>query len=100
MGRQGVKAGRRQATTIPLDYRFSINRVEYMRMEYHAVRKTYKYRLCPTPAQALEVVLWRCRELYNAGLEERKASWEKCGVSVNFAMQSAQLPGIKEVRPE
>ncbi len=44
--------------------------------------------------------LVRCRELYNAGLEERKAAWEQCGISVNFAMQSAQLPGIKEMRPE
>jgi putative transposase len=71
-------------------------------MEQQRVRKTYQYRLNPTPAQerALETVLWRCRELYNAGLEERKAAWEKCGVSVTFAMQSAQLPGIKEVRPE
>jgi putative transposase len=46
------------------------------------------------------VVLWRCRELYNAGLEERKAAWEQCRVCVTFAMQSAQLPAIKEVRPE
>ena len=71
-------------------------------MERDSVRKTFKYRLKPTPAQerALAVALWRCRELYNAGLEERKAAWEQCGVSVTFAMQSAQLPGIKEVRPE
>ncbi|HST88163.1 MAG TPA: transposase [Ktedonobacterales bacterium] len=67
-----------------------------------SVRKTFKYTLNPTPAQerALETVLWRCRDLYNAGLEERKLAWEKCRVSVNFAMQSAQLPSIKEVRPE
>src|SRR5260370_5076612 len=66
------------------------------------VRKTFKQKLMPTPEQerALERVLWRCRELYNAGLEERKAAWEKCSISVNFARQSAQLPGIKEVRPE
>ena len=71
-------------------------------MEQQRVRKTYKYKLMPTPAQerALEMVLWRCRGLYNAALQERKAAWEKCRVSVNFAMQSAQLPGIKEVRPE
>ena len=71
-------------------------------MEQRSVRKTYKYRLKPPPAQAqvLEGVLWRCRELYNAGLEERKAAWEQCGVSVNFAMQSAQLPAITEARPE
>jgi putative transposase len=46
------------------------------------------------------VALWRCRELYNAGLQERKAGWEQCGVSVSCAMQSAQLPAIKQVRPE
>ena len=71
-------------------------------MDQQSVRKTYKYKLMPTPdqEQALATVVWRCRELYNAGLEERTAAWEKCHVSVNFAMQSAQLPAIKEVRPE
>jgi putative transposase len=71
-------------------------------MERQTLCKTYKHRLTPTPEQdqAMEQVLWRCRELYNAGLEERKAAWEKRRVSVNFAMQSAQLPGIREVRPE
>src|SRR6476469_4181075 len=71
-------------------------------MEQQRIHKTYKYRLMPTPEQerGLEDILWRCRELYNAGLEERKAAWEHCGVSVTFAMQSAQLPGIKDVRPE
>ena len=48
----------------------------------------------------LDRVLWRCRELYNAGLEERKTAWEKCHVSVYFTRQSAELPAIKEVRPE
>jgi putative transposase len=73
-----------------------------MSMEQQCVRKTFKYKLMPTPdqEQSLATVVWRCRELYNAGLEERKAAWEKCGVSVTFAMQSAQLPAIKEVRPE
>jgi putative transposase len=71
-------------------------------MDEHGLRKTYKYRLHPTPAQAraLDTVLHRCRELYNAGLEERREAWRKCQVSVTEAMQSAQLPGIKEVRPE
>src|SRR5215831_6398767 len=41
-----------------------------------------------------------CRELYNAALEERKATWDKCGVSITAASQSAQLSDIKEVRPE
>jgi putative transposase len=66
------------------------------------VRKTYKYKLQPTAAQerALELVVRRCRELYNAGLQERRDAWHKCGVSLTAAGQSAQLPAIKDVRPE
>jgi putative transposase len=73
-----------------------------MDMDQQSVRMTFKYKLMPTPEQErmLATVVWRCRELYNAGLQERKAAWEKCGVCVTFAMQSAQLPGIMEVRPE
>jgi len=71
-------------------------------MEAQSWRKTFKYKLNPIPeqARALETVLWRCRELYNAGLQERKAAWEQRRVSVTFAMQSAQLPDIKQVRPD
>jgi putative transposase len=71
-------------------------------MERDSVRKTFTYRLQPTPQQArmLAVVVWRCRELYNAGLAERKGAWETGGVSATFARQSAQLPASKEVRPE
>src|SRR5690242_21557289 len=72
--------------------------------EYGArmVRKTYKYKLKPTPEQerAMAFVLRRCRELYNAALQERKEASEKRGVSVSEAMQSAQLPEVKDVRPE
>ena len=66
------------------------------------VHKTFKFQLPPTPQQErmLEQVLWRCRELYNAGLQERRDAWQKCGVSITVASQSAQLPAIKEVRPE
>jgi putative transposase len=66
------------------------------------IRETFKYKLKPTAEQerALAFVVRRCRELYNAALEERKEAWEKCGVSVTVASQSAQLPAIKEVRPE
>ena len=73
-----------------------------MSMDQQRACKTFKYRLLPTPAQeqALATVVGRCRELYNAGLEERKAAWEQCRVCVTFAMQSAQLPALKEVRPE
>jgi putative transposase len=66
------------------------------------LRKTFKYKLTPTPDQehAMEFVVRRCRELYNAALQERKEAWEKCGVSITLAGQNAQLPDIKAVRPE
>jgi putative transposase len=71
-------------------------------MDEQAVRKTFKYKLRPTPEQerALAFVLRRCCELYNAALQERKEAWQKCGVSVTVAGQSGQLPEVKQVRPE
>jgi putative transposase len=71
-------------------------------MNEQTVRKTYKYILQPTAEQegAMEFVVRRCRELYNAGLQERRDAWQKCGVSITAASQSAQLLAIKEVRPE
>jgi hypothetical protein len=40
----------------------------------NTVRQTFKYQLCPTPEQerTFGCILARCRELYNAGLEERR----------------------------
>ncbi len=71
-------------------------------MDEQGVRKTFKYKLKPTHEQerALAFVVRRCRELYNAGLEERREAWQKRGVSVPLASQSAQLPAIKDVRPD
>jgi putative transposase len=67
-----------------------------------ALRKTFKYKLTPTPEQerAMAFVLRRCCEVYNAALQERRDAWHKCGVSVTVAEQSARLPAVKEVRPE
>jgi putative transposase len=71
-------------------------------METPTVRKTFKYKLQPTPEQeqAMAFVVRRCRELYNAALQERRDAWQKCGVSISCARQSTELPAIKEVRPE
>jgi putative transposase len=71
-------------------------------MEHITLRKTFKYKLCPTAEQegTLEFVLRRCRELYNAALEERREAWRMCHVSITVAGQSAQLPDIKQARPE
>src|SRR6516225_1875232 len=66
------------------------------------VRKTIKYKLVPTAEQeqTMAFVLRRCRELYNAGLQERRDAWQRCGASITAASQIAQLPEIKDVRPE
>jgi transposase len=64
--------------------------------------KAYKYRLYPNNKQAekLQWTLDRCRELYNAAIQERRDAWQMCHVSINYNQQAAQLPEIKEIRPE
>jgi putative transposase len=71
-------------------------------MEQQTLRKTFKYKLKPTPHQerTLAFILRRCRELYNAGLQERRDAWQQGGVSITAASQSAHLPAIKQDRPE
>jgi putative transposase len=71
-------------------------------MESLTLRKTFKYKLRPTleQEQAMAFVVRRCRELYNAALQERRDAWSKCGVSITGARQSTELPAIKDVRPE
>ena len=61
------------------------------------VRKTYTEKLRPTPhhEQALDVVLWRCRTLYNVALEQRKTAWDRCHVSVKRFAQEAARSGAK-----
>jgi putative transposase len=64
--------------------------------------KTYKEKLRPTPAQerALDDVLWRCRLLYNAALEQRITAWRRCHVSVTRFAQEAELKDIRAAMPE
>lgn len=82
--------------------------------------KTYKYRISAsaTTAQKLQWVLDRARELYNAGLQERRDAYE-IGVkrhpsyydeetrkqltrehAVDYYQQKRELVEVKEVRPE
>ncbi len=64
--------------------------------------KAYTYRLYPNKEQArkLQWTLDRARELYNAALQERRDAWQMCKVSIRYTQQAAQLPEIKEIRPE
>jgi putative transposase len=69
-------------------------------MDEQTMRKTSKYKLTPEQEWAQAVVARRCRELYNAGLQERREAWQTRGVSITEARQSAQLPASTEVRPD
>ena len=74
-----------------------------MDQQHGSVRKTFKYKLMPTLEQerALETVVWRCRALYNAALEQRKTWWERGqGISATYYQQKAELPDLKAACPE
>ncbi len=64
-------------------------------------RKAFKYRLSPTPKQEqhLLFVLRRCRELYNSGLEQRKAFYQMRRKSLGYTQQAAGLADIKMAYP-
>jgi len=63
------------------------------------LRKTFKYKLKPTPQQEreLEGALGLCCRLYNVALEHRKTAYERCHVSISRYEQEAEL---KEIRAE
>ena len=64
--------------------------------------KAFKFRIYPTEKQIgkLQWTLRRCKELYNAALEERREAYRMAGVSVSYYTQNKQLPEIKEIREE
>src|SRR5690348_17120968 len=64
--------------------------------------KVYKYRLYPTKKQeqALQWILDRCRELYNAALSERRDAYKYAGKSISYYDQQNDLPEIKAIREE
>jgi hypothetical protein len=60
-------------------------------MDQPIVRKTFKEKLRPTPAQEweLEAILWRCRDLYNTALEQRITAYQRRRVSLSRYDQEA-----------
>src|SRR5262245_35519163 len=70
--------------------------------EQATVRKTYKEKLRPTPAQeqALDEVLRRCRDLYNAALEQRIIAYQRGHASVSRFEQEAELKALRAAFPE
>src|SRR5262249_17812588 len=71
-------------------------------MNEQTMRKTYKYKLTPTPEQERELgrVLGVCRRLYNTALEQRIIAWQRCHASVSRFQQEAELKDIRAEMPE
>jgi putative transposase len=67
-----------------------------------SLRKTFKYKLKPTPEQEreLERVLLLCRQLYNVALEQRITAWQRRRVSISRYEQEAELKDIRAEFPE
>jgi putative transposase len=65
------------------------------------MRKAFKYRIYPTrkQEQTLLFVLRRCRDLYNSGLEERRAFYQMRHKSLSYTHQAAELAEIKAAYP-
>lgn len=59
--------------------------------------KTFRYRAYLTAEQEAKANRWLelCRQVYNAGLQERKEAWRVTRKTLKFASQSAQLPTLK-----
>ncbi|MDQ3755327.1 MAG: transposase [Acidobacteriota bacterium] len=64
--------------------------------------KACRYRIYPTKAQMTRfaTTLDLCRELYNAGLQERREAWRLERKNIRYLDQQNQLPEIKAARPE
>src|ERR1051326_5065854 len=62
--------------------------------------KSFKYKLRPSKAieEKLATTLDLCRELYNAGLSERRNAYQSAGISITYLQQANQLPEIKQTR--
>src|SRR5438445_9734096 len=65
-------------------------------------KQASKFRLYPTrkQVQALTWTVDRCRELYNAALQERRDAYRMVGKYINYYDQANQLPDIKDIREE
>jgi putative transposase len=67
-----------------------------------ARRRTFKYLLRPNATQARELagILALCRELYNAGLQEKRDAYKRQGINLSRGKQSSELTALKEASPE
>src|SRR5439155_6245827 len=66
------------------------------------VLRTFRYQLKPTSKQVrlLQAVLEICREIYNAGLQERREAWRLERKKISYYDQSASIKEIRTFRPD
>lgn len=64
--------------------------------------RTYKYRLYPTNVQArtLDFLLWQSRNLYNAALEQRIATYKETGKGIRYPQQWAHFRDLRNANPD
>ena len=67
-----------------------------------SLRKTYKYKLKPTPHQerVLNGIVWACHRLYNTALEQRITIYRQRGVSLTRYEQEAELKDLRAALPD
>jgi putative transposase len=67
-----------------------------------SLRKAHMYKLKPTAAQErqLEEIVWQCRRLYNAALEQRIMLWKQRGVTHSQYEQEAELKDVRAGMPD
>lgn len=65
------------------------------------MRRAFVFRLYPTEVQAdaLDLMLWQHRRLYNAALEHRRTAYRQANVSMTYGQQSAELKAIRAEDP-
>ena len=65
-------------------------------------RRTFQYRLYPNRQQheKLQATLEACRELYNAGLQERRDAWSSHRKGIGYVARANPLGEIKAMRTD
>ncbi|MDA8212563.1 MAG: helix-turn-helix domain-containing protein, partial [Clostridia bacterium] len=66
------------------------------------MQTTYSFRIYPSKEQEdlLNQTIERCRQLYNAALEQRQIGWKLRRKSITYSVQQNELPALKQALPE
>ncbi|MDA8213409.1 MAG: transposase [Clostridia bacterium] len=66
------------------------------------MQTTYSFRIYPSKEQEglMNQTIERCRQLYNAALEQRQIGWKLRRKSITYSVQQNELPALKQALPE